>query len=190
MCMACANILQAGAIITTRIIMILATVIISKSGDYFQVWPCAKIESTLPDVSAFLSNYPECAAYVNGTNPNLHAIVVANLDGETGANAGAALSMSFGMALWVSTVMHAIGVEIYVCCHHSIREATRLTQSLATSHAQGSATSPTSQLPTATRGWHAEPWIRRPDFRPARRHREMDACGCEETKHRDLVEPK
>lgn len=96
--------------------MILATVIISRSGDYFAVWPCAKIESTLPDTSMLLSNYPGCAAYVDGTNVNELAIVKADLGGDTGANAGAALSMSFGMALWLSTVIHAIGVEVYVSC--------------------------------------------------------------------------
>lgn len=98
--------------------MILATVIISKSGDYFSVWSCAKIESTFAEKLMLLPNYPECAAYVNGTNPNQLAIVQANLGGETGANAGAALSMSFGMALWLSTIIHAIGVEVYVSHIH------------------------------------------------------------------------
>jgi hypothetical protein len=109
-----ADMLQAGSIITTRIIMILATVIISKTGEYYAAWSCAKIESALPSSSMLLSQYPACASYVNGSNPNAVAPVLANLDGETGVNAGAALNLSFGMGLWLSVVLHAIGVEIYV----------------------------------------------------------------------------
>jgi len=101
--------------------MILATVIISASGDYFAVWACAKIESTLGNKSMLVSKYPACAAYANGTNPNELAIVQANLNGGTGANAGVALNMSFGMALWLSVAIHAIGVEIYVSCRHCTR---------------------------------------------------------------------
>lgn len=105
---------QAGSIITTRIVMILATVIISASGGYSVVWPCAKIESALSHSSMLISDYPACIAYANGTDPNGLAVVLANLDGETGVNAGAALNMSFGMALWLSVVLHAIGIEVYV----------------------------------------------------------------------------
>jgi hypothetical protein len=105
---------QAGSIITTRIVMILATVIISASGGYSAVWPCPKIESALPHPSMLISDYPTCTAYANGTDPNGLAVVLANLTGETGVNAGAALNLSFGMALWLSVVLHAIGIEVYV----------------------------------------------------------------------------
>lgn len=88
--------------------------IISKSGDYFVVWSCAKIEATLPSPSMLLSSYPDCAAYANGAIPDQVAIVKADLGGETGVNSGAALGVSFGMALWLATVIHAIGVEVYV----------------------------------------------------------------------------
>jgi hypothetical protein len=94
--------------------MILATIIISSSGEYYAVWTCAKIEATLPKPSMLLSKYPACAAYADGTNLNEVAAVKADLGGDTGANAGAALGMSFGMALWLAVAIHAIGVEIYV----------------------------------------------------------------------------
>jgi hypothetical protein len=95
--------------------MILATMIISKTGAYYAVWTCAKIEATLPKASMLLSKYPGCAAYANGTNIYEVAAVKGDLDGDTGVNAGAALSMSFGAALWLALAIHAVGVEIYVC---------------------------------------------------------------------------
>jgi hypothetical protein len=107
------NTLQAGAIITARFIMIIAALIISKD-DYFVAWPCAKIETTLDEGSLLLSSYPACAAYVNGTNPQEFALVKASMDGPGGGNAGAALNVTFGMALWLAVAIHAIGVEVYV----------------------------------------------------------------------------
>jgi hypothetical protein len=94
--------------------MILATMVISTTGEYYQVWSCAKIESALPSPTLLSKMYPACEAYINGSNPNAVDKVLANLDGETGANAGAALSLSFGMALWLSVSLHALGVELYV----------------------------------------------------------------------------
>jgi hypothetical protein len=94
--------------------MFLATIIISKIGAYYAVWTCAKIEATLDEPSMLLSNYPGCAAYANGTNTYEVAIVKGNLNGDTGVNAGAALNISFGLALWLALAIHAVGVEIYV----------------------------------------------------------------------------
>lgn len=59
-------------------------------------------------------SYPSCAAYVNGTDLNEFALVKASMEGPDGANIGAALNVPFGMALWLSVAIHAIGVEIYV----------------------------------------------------------------------------
>jgi hypothetical protein len=126
--------MQAGSIVTTRIIMILATVIISKSGGYYTVWSCAKIEATLPNASMLLSKYPACGAYANGSNPNEVAIVKADLDGDTGANAGAALGLSFGMAVWLATAVHAIGVEIYVSTLQAPQTRYTAKPYIATSH--------------------------------------------------------
>jgi hypothetical protein len=93
--------------------MIIAALIISKD-DYFVAWPCAKIETTLDEGSSLLSSYPACAAYANGTNPQEFALVKASMDGPGGGNAGAALNVTFGMALWLAVAIHAIGVEVYV----------------------------------------------------------------------------
>jgi NADH:ubiquinone oxidoreductase subunit 6 (subunit J) len=154
---------QAGSIVTTRIIMILAAIVISKTGEYNAAWPCSKIESALPKPAMLLAMYPACAAYINGSNPGQSAVVLANLDGDTGVNAGAALNMSFGMALWLATSLHAIGVELYVGTlePHICRIATNTHP--AEPHTPRSTTSTTSQLPTPNRGWNAQPWVFRLD---------------------------
>lgn len=62
---------------------------------------------------ATLETYPECASYLNGSDPLQQAVVHANFGGHP-TEIGAALDMCFGMALWVAFIMHAVGVEVYV----------------------------------------------------------------------------
>ena len=110
------NRLQAGSIITGRIILIISTMIISSINSYYVSWPCAKIGYVLrakPEAE-ILGAYPGCAAFFDGTNPQQEAVVHASFNGEYATEIGAALNMSFGMALWVATVLHVVGVEIYV----------------------------------------------------------------------------
>jgi hypothetical protein len=106
---ACSNFLELGSIITDRIIMILATAIISKM-DYHTVRPCAQLASISESNSKL---YPECVALSDGSDPQALAIVRANLQGNA-SEIGAALGMPFGMAVWLGLAIHAIGVEVYV----------------------------------------------------------------------------
>jgi hypothetical protein len=145
--------------------------VISSTGQYHTVWSCAKIESALPSPSMLLEMYPTCAPYADGSNPDELAIVLANLDGDTGVNAGAALNMSFGMALWLSVVIHAIGVEIYVSCSHKPPQHKTHTSNIhpAPPDSQRSPTPPPNQLPAPTRSRHAQPWLSGPDRRSSGR---------------------
>ncbi|EAT90153.2 hypothetical protein HBI56_045440 [Parastagonospora nodorum] len=145
----------AGAIITNRLIMIIAAMIISKQ-EYFVAWPCTKIESTFSDASEFLSSYPSCAAYINGTDLTEFALVNASMDGPGGANAGAALNVPFGMALWLSVVIHAIGVEIYL--HLTPKEAQRLRQVSYQRQLEAGLRNPGSAGLTSDRLGDAEKW--------------------------------
>jgi hypothetical protein len=100
-----------GSIITLRIIMIIATTIISDIGTYNTVRPCAQ----LAYISEGLARqYHDCTEYFDGSNPNAVAIVNANLNSPKPGEIGAALGISFGMAIWLSLAIHAIGVEVYV----------------------------------------------------------------------------
>jgi hypothetical protein len=60
-----------------------------------------------------LEQSPECASYLNGTDPFKQGVVHAQF-GNNSTEIGAALNMCFGMALWLALAMHAIGVEVYV----------------------------------------------------------------------------
>ena len=95
--------------------MITAAVVSSNQG-YYTVWTCAKIVSTFSDKSLVLlvQDYPSCASYANGSNPDQVAAVSANFAGGSSANVGAALNISFGAALWLAFNIHALGIEVYV----------------------------------------------------------------------------
>lgn len=82
--------------------------------DYYIVWSCAKIASTLPDKSRLVPDYPLCASYADGSNLEQVSPVHASMGGGSLANVGAALNLSFGAALWLAFNLHALGVEIYV----------------------------------------------------------------------------
>ncbi|KAF6808531.1 hypothetical protein CSOJ01_07480 [Colletotrichum sojae] len=105
----------AGSIITLRLVQIIATMVISTIGTYYAVRPCAQVADMVEDANRTLELYPECASFFSGANPGQQAIVHANLnDPSSAAEAGAALGLTFGMALWFSLALHGIGVELYL----------------------------------------------------------------------------
>ncbi|PVH92313.1 hypothetical protein DM02DRAFT_282318 [Periconia macrospinosa] len=115
----------ASCIITNRLILVLSAQIISRVGSYYTSWPCAKLAFTIKDDVKTAELYPECASYFNGSDLLKQASVHANFgDDGTGAEVGAAFNMTFGMALWLALLLHAVGVEIYL--HLTPRETERL----------------------------------------------------------------
>jgi hypothetical protein len=164
---------QAGSIITTRFIMIISATIISNKGHY-AVWSCAKIAATISGNMDLVSAYPACASYADGSNLNQVSAVLADMDGASAANAGAALNVNFGMALWLASAIHAIGVEVYVSpilsCNEDLsltylqlrltpREAERLRQVSYTRQLEAGMHNPGSAGLTADRLGDAKPWI-------------------------------
>lgn len=105
--------LQAGSIITLRIIVLLAAPIISRMGGYYTTRPCAQVDDMFAgsrkDVLRF---YPGCAAYYSG-DLNAEIMISANMYGNI-AEVAVAAAMVFGPAGWLTLTMHAIGVEVYV----------------------------------------------------------------------------
>jgi hypothetical protein len=102
-----------GAIVTQRLILLISAIIITQIGDYYSVWPCAKLDWTLHGQNKTMSRYPVCASFYDGTNPDQVAVVSANFNGKR-EQSGSALDASFGMATWMAIFLHAVGVEIYV----------------------------------------------------------------------------
>ncbi|KAK0615155.1 hypothetical protein B0T17DRAFT_592940 [Bombardia bombarda] len=104
----------AGSIITLRLILIICATIISNHG-YYVVRGCDVLEYLIKDVNGTIELYPACESYFSGASPDQKAIVVANIvDPSSGAEAAAALEMSFGIACWLALAIHAIGVEVYL----------------------------------------------------------------------------
>jgi hypothetical protein len=165
--------LQAGSIITTRFIMIISAMIISNKGHY-AVWPCAKIAATISEDMELVSAYPACASYADGSNLDQVSAVLADMGGASAVNAGAALNVNMGMALWLASAVHALGVEIYVSLpldsgkdraltdlqlHLTPREAERLRQVSHTRQLEAGMHNPGSAGLTADRLGDAKPWV-------------------------------
>jgi hypothetical protein len=93
--------------------MFITASIISRIGGYYMAMPCDKIESMLGSERT-LSKYPECAAFFSGLVLSQHAVVLANISGGGPEQAAAALGLNFGSSGWLSFVIHAFAVEVYV----------------------------------------------------------------------------
>ncbi|KAK1996604.1 hypothetical protein LX36DRAFT_658448 [Colletotrichum falcatum] len=105
----------AGSIVTLRLIQFSCAVIISRIGTYYAARSCGQVAYVVDDSNRTLELYPDCAAYFSGANPGQQTIVHADMLGATSAaEAGAAVSLPFGMALWLALALHAIGIEIYL----------------------------------------------------------------------------
>lgn len=87
--------------------------LMSNKGHY-AVWSCAKIAATISKDMDLVLAYPACASYADGSNLDQVSAVLADMGGASAANAGAALNVNFGMALWLAFAVHAVGVEVYV----------------------------------------------------------------------------
>jgi hypothetical protein len=146
----------AGAIITSRFIMIISANVIASQG-YYIVWTCAKIAATISDDVDLATSYPACASFVNGTDSEAVSSVAATFGIGDAANTGAALNTVFGMALWVSLVLHAFGVEVYL--HLTPKEAQRLRQVSYQRQLEAGLRNPGSAGLTADRLGDAEKWV-------------------------------
>ncbi|KZL80645.1 hypothetical protein CI238_08311, partial [Colletotrichum incanum] len=105
----------AGSIITLRLIQFSCAAIISTIGTYYAARPCDQVAYMVDDSNRTIELYPDCAAYFSGSNPGQQTIVHADLlNATSAAEAGAAASLPFGMALWLALAIHAMGIELYL----------------------------------------------------------------------------
>ncbi|RYC56464.1 hypothetical protein CHU98_g9747 [Xylaria longipes] len=100
----------AGSVITGRIINILA-VKLYKSPLYYAM-PCDKIDSMLQNRT--LELYPQCETFYSGENLQQNVVVRGDFNHPTSVvEVAAALDAAFGMAYFISFLLHIFGVEIY-----------------------------------------------------------------------------
>ncbi|KIX08622.1 uncharacterized protein Z518_03278 [Rhinocladiella mackenziei CBS 650.93] len=109
----------AGSIISVRLIMMAANTFMAQhqSGHWYDVQSCADIwaQYTLYGAPAGEGNptpylYPQCT----GPNASVPVAVKANINGMGPESTTASFHLTFGMALWLSLAIHAIGVEVYL----------------------------------------------------------------------------
>lgn len=93
--------------------MIISAQIISAAGDFWSVQNCAKLLDVIGDAQTLVEQYPSCSSLVNDGNLKAIAAVNANFGGSL-VELMSAMNVSFGMAGWLATSLHAIGVEVYV----------------------------------------------------------------------------
>ncbi|KAH8194842.1 hypothetical protein TruAng_010995 [Truncatella angustata] len=113
----------AGAIITMRIIMIIAVIILSKIGGYYTAQPCEKIEYIFRSANTTMALFPQCAEFFSGANPSQNVLVNADYNGNV-VEIASAFNLTFGPAGWLAVALHAVGIEIYL--HLTPAEAERL----------------------------------------------------------------
>ncbi|KAF8703893.1 hypothetical protein RHS03_06164, partial [Rhizoctonia solani] len=100
----------ASSIITARLIMIISANILSMIGQYYVVWSCDEILYTIDNNSTRLMEmFPACSS---GSLESVHVAVSAVW--TEAINIGSTLRLTFGPSLWIASLVHAIGVEIYI----------------------------------------------------------------------------
>ncbi|KAG8778821.1 hypothetical protein FRC12_024809 [Ceratobasidium sp. 428] len=98
----------AGTIITTRLVMLITAQVLSAIGQYHTLWTCDEVQYVLKDPNDLAEQYPGC---VNGQAGGFVGVPV---KWSTALPIGSALRASFGAALWVAFLIHAVGIEIYI----------------------------------------------------------------------------
>ena len=102
-----------SCIITIRLIMFSSAAIISQIGGFAVIRTCAQIAFVVgPKGTLFF--YPDCAPYLNGTNPQQQVIVEADYNSANPLEISASIGIGFGSAGWLAFWLHAIIVEFYL----------------------------------------------------------------------------
>jgi len=143
-----------GAIITLRLIMVTSAVIITMLNSYYTTKSCDEIIFTYASSNPVKKFYPQCSS-PNSTVD--HRVVVhANFRSGRPEQIGASLGMSFGMAMWLATFMHLVGVEVYLAL--TPRESNRLRQVSYERQMERGFKNPGSAGLTSDRWGDAEAW--------------------------------
>lgn len=109
-----------SSVITTRIVAIIAREVLSAAGGYYELWSCTELEFLQQNgqgVTNFDASYPICAVnpVLNGFSPVPPPFVPVLVKiGSYPASYGSAVRATFGMALWISLVIHVLGIEVYL----------------------------------------------------------------------------
>ncbi|KAJ7465398.1 hypothetical protein B0H11DRAFT_2159697 [Mycena galericulata] len=101
-----------AATISARLITLAAAAIITTIGTYYSVWRCDEVINVLTDPGTVQSLFPAC--FTAGLE-SASAWVAVRASTQAGAiYYASAFRAVHGMALWMATLIHIVGVEFYV----------------------------------------------------------------------------
>ncbi|KAJ1337152.1 DUF2306 domain-containing protein [Microdochium nivale] len=119
-----------GTIVSSRIITYTGSIVVSRISNYYTVRACDQLGYVYEQygvANGLATYYPQCLDPASGGTTDGRVIVKA---GELSLSRpemfGAALSIAFEFGLWLSTVLHILGVELYLAM--TPRETARLRQ--------------------------------------------------------------
>lgn len=117
-----------GAIVTARIIIALVPRVISAMPAGYELYDqrsCKEMASIFPDPKPLYQLHPQCMSDLNTTTDE-RIIIKADFVHGNPLEMVAALGVSFPIAVWLSLVLHAFGVELYLAL--TPKETQRLRQ--------------------------------------------------------------
>lgn len=144
-----------GAIITTRIIMVISALMVSMIGSYASTMTCGELRYMYSDnLEAVSRDYAAC----DPSGHNLASKIIAvpsNTRGDL-PQLASAFRLGFGMSLWMALTIHAIGTEIYL--NLTPRESNRLRQISYEKQLEAGYKNPGSAGLVAENFGDADPW--------------------------------
>lgn len=146
-----------GSIISSRIFVLVGVSVVAHIGQYYAVWSCDEIDFLYKQfgVEGILAQkYPQCLI-ANGTMDG-RVVVKADYNLTAPENIGANGDLNFDFGLWLSTVLHIIGVEIYLSL--TPRESKRLRQVSYERQLKAGFKNPGNSGTTVQRWGDDEPW--------------------------------
>lgn len=106
-----------SVVILAKVLSIISRTIITKMGDYYSVWRCDEINYILKDADALSRRFPQCftnATSADAISNNAFSVAVLASDSEGTLEHSSALRLVAGVCLWLSLIIHVLGVEIYL----------------------------------------------------------------------------
>ncbi|KAJ3736574.1 hypothetical protein DFJ43DRAFT_632085 [Lentinula guzmanii] len=101
-----------SVVISARLIMLSARLIVSHIGTYYSLWRCDEVFFIVKDENTLIQQFPQCSSSTpsdNGLYVPVHASIY---EGKLGT--AAAVRVVQGMALWIATIIHMALVEAYI----------------------------------------------------------------------------
>ncbi|KAK7452783.1 hypothetical protein VKT23_012186 [Stygiomarasmius scandens] len=103
-----------SVVILTKVLSIISRSIITRIGGFYSIWRCDEALYVLQDPNALSQRFPQCTQNVTDTSNNPFSIAVLASNHGDKLERSSALRLVAGMCLWVSLIIYALGVEIYL----------------------------------------------------------------------------